>query len=281
MAAAGLVIAVSSASAATYNGDLIIGFTAGVGNDLLYDLGAPSSLTDGQTWNLNSLLTAGSFDLTSVQWGVVGSQTVNTTNRFAWCTKLSGTPPVLTGNSLWSTAVNQNVLGLYGQFGSAGAGQSAQVSSGVANSWFQQTVASPNSGSFHISYTNPNATGETNLSFYVIKANNTAPALMGHFSLAANGVVTFTTNSVVTPPPTPPVPQVVFLTRTGTTSTIFFTTTNNAAFTYRLYYTNSTGLTAPLSNWAVSATSVPGNGLTNSLTDTSTDMNRFYRVGVH
>lgn len=280
LAAAGLAVAATSASAAAYNGDLFVGFTAGVGRDLLFDLGAPTSITDGETWNLNSLLTDGSFDVSSVQWGVVGSQTVGTT-RTAWCTKLSGTPPVLVSNSGWSTAVNQNVLGLYGQFVTAGAGQSATVDSAVANSWFQQTVASPNSGSFHISYTNPNATGETNLNFYVITANNTAPTLLGHFSLAANGVVTFTTNSAVTPPANPPVPQIVLLTRTNTTSTIYFSTTNNAAFTYRLYYTNAAGLTAPLTNWAVSATSVTGNGLTNSITDTSADANRFYRVGVH
>ena len=103
---------------------------------------------------------------------------------------------------------------------------------------------------------------------------------MGTFSLAANGVVTFTTNSVVPPPPTPPVPQIVLITRTNTTSTIYFSTTNSA-FTYNLYYTNAAGLFAPISNWTVSASSVVGNGLTNSITDTTTDSDRYYRVGVH
>ena len=280
LAAAGLAIATTAASAATYNGDLIIGFTAGTGNDLLYDLGSPSSITDGQTWNLNSLLTTGGFDLTTVNWGVVGSQTVGA-NRFAWCSKVGSAPQSLNGNNAWSTKVNANVLAIYGQFPTAGAGQSAQTSSGGVNSWNQQTIASPSSGSFHIAYTNPNATGETNLNYYVIKADNSAATLLGHFSLGANGVVTFITNSVVTPP-TPPVPQIVQVTRTNTTSTIYFSTTNNAAFIYNLYYTNnSAGLTAPVSNWTVSAGSVIGNGLTNSISDTSTDMFRFYSVGVH
>jgi hypothetical protein len=279
LAAAGLVLACSARAAATYNGDLVIGFTAGVGNDLVYDLAAPASLTDGQTWNLNSLLAAGGFDLSSVQWGVVASQTTST-NRVTWCTKSSGTPPNVTGNSMWAS-IDHDVQGIYGQLPTAGAGQYYQPDVSLANSWWQQTVASPSSGSFHIAYANPNATGETNLNFYIAIANNTAPKLMGHFSLAANGVVTFTTNSVVPPPPTPPVPQIVLITRTNATSTVYFTTTNNAAFTYKLYYTNSAGLNTSLSNWTASAGSVVGNGQTNSITDTTTDLNRFYGVGVH
>jgi hypothetical protein len=40
-------------------------------------------------------------------------------------------------------------------------------------------------------------------------------------------------------------------------------------------------LTAPITNWTASPTTLTGNGNTNSLTDTSTDANRFYRIGVH
>ena len=147
------------------------------------------------------------------------------------------------------------------------------------NSWNQQTVVG-GTGKYKTAYIDPNATGITNVNFWKTITDSSAPQLMSAFALAANGVVTFMTNSVVPPPPIPPMPQVVLETRTSTASTNYFSTTNNAAFTYRIYYTNAAGLTAPLSNWAVSAASVTGNGLTNSIIDTSTDSSRFYRIEV-
>lgn len=108
--------------------------------------------------------------------------------------------------------------------------------------------------------------------------NNGAAYYVGYFTLNADGTMTFTRASLVTPQP--PAPKIVKVTRVGTTSTIFFTTTN-ASFTYTLYYTNSAGLSSSTSNWPASPTTFfPGNGLTNSLTDTTTATNRFYRVGV-
>jgi len=51
---------VMAAQAVTYNGDLIVGFTKASGNDLVYDLGAETTITNGQKWNLGSALaTAG------------------------------------------------------------------------------------------------------------------------------------------------------------------------------------------------------------------------------
>jgi hypothetical protein len=88
-------------------------------------------------------------------------------------------------------------------------------------------------------------------------------------------VLTFTTLSA-----NPPTPKIVAFNRSGTTDSIYFTTTNGS-FTYTLYYTNASGLTAPVTNWIASPTTVVGNGNTNVLTDTSTDANRFYRIGVH
>ncbi len=90
--------------------------------------------------------------------------------------------------------------------------------------------------------------------------------------------MTYKTNSVVV---IPPAPKIVSIVRTGGISTISFTTTNGT-FTYTLYYTNSAGLTAPLTNWAASTTTLVGNGNTNSLSDTTAaTTNRFYRIGVH
>src|SRR5579872_3048948 len=64
--------AVSSATAGTvYNGDLIIGFTVGTGNDLVYDLGPVSAVTNNRTWSLTSLLSG--YDLATVNWGIIGN----------------------------------------------------------------------------------------------------------------------------------------------------------------------------------------------------------------
>jgi hypothetical protein len=101
---------------------------------------------------------------------------------------------------------------------------------------------------------------------------------VGYFTLNPNGTMTFTRASTVVAQP--PAPQIVSIIRSGNTSTVFFTTTNGT-FTYTLYYTNSTGLTASTTNWPASPTTLVGNGNTNSLSDTTTDANRFYRVGAH
>jgi hypothetical protein len=98
---------------------------------------------------------------------------------------------------------------------------------------------------------------------------------VGYFQFNPDGTMTFTrgtTNSVVTIPP----PQIVSINRTANVSTISFTTTNGA--TYSLYYTNAAGLGTPVAGWP-STGSVAGDGTTKSLSDTTTDGVRFYRVG--
>src|ERR1700733_8129982 len=45
-----------SGGGATYNSDLILGFTATTGNDIEFDLGPASSLVSGDSWNLSSIL---------------------------------------------------------------------------------------------------------------------------------------------------------------------------------------------------------------------------------
>lgn len=112
-------------------------------------------------------------------------------------------------------------------------------------------------------------TGQTSGSAYYV----------GYFDLATNGVMTFTRSSgIVTPPPPPPAPTLA-ATRSGNTTTISFGTTNGA--TYTLYYTNAGGVTKPVATWPSMAGTVTGNGSTKQFTDTTTDTNRFYRVGAH
>jgi hypothetical protein len=101
---------------------------------------------------------------------------------------------------------------------------------------------------------------------------------VGYFQLSPSGTMSFTratvsTNPIVVPPP------VLSITRTGNSSTISFATTNGA--TYTLYFTNSAGLTAPVSAWPTVSGTLSGNGSTESFTDTTTDTTRFYQVSGH
>ena len=260
-----------ASQAATYNGDLLIGFTTGVGNDVIYDLGAATSLTDGQTWNLGSQLSG--FNLNNVSWGVIGDKNISTV-RYAWTTTdplgIAVQPVPSTG--VWN-AIDTALKSIYQNFATAGAGQSLSIAASDDNSWYNQTINGVSTSQYVNVYENPNVLGVTTDDYYSTVATNQPPQLVGHFSLAANGVVTFHTGSVV-----PPAPQ-LSITRNGNTATISFATVNGA--TYTLYYTNSPGLNAPIATWPSSPTTVMGNGQTNSIQDTTTDLNRVYRVGAH
>lgn len=107
---------------------------------------------------------------------------------------------------------------------------------------------------------------------------------LGYFTLNTDGTMTFTRDaaSVANPQPLPPVLTIStsIISSGGSNqenSVISFNTTNAA--TYTLYYTNASGLTSAVSNWATMSTTVTGDGLTHSVTNTSSDPNRFYRIG--
>jgi hypothetical protein len=116
-----------------------------------------------------------------------------------------------------------------------------------------------------LGFPDPNTGSTTGDAYYV-----------GYFELGSNGVMTFTRGASVTPPSPPPPPQLT-ITGSGSTITISFATTNGA--TYSLYYTNSAGLTAPVSSWPVMSATIPGDGTTKSFVDQASDPNRVYRVG--
>src|SRR5204862_713208 len=127
---------VSSLQAASYNSDLVIGFTDLIHNDKVYDLGSAASITNGQQWNLSTLLTG--YNLNNISWGVVGTATIGT-NRTAWVTT-GGLPPIpITGLNAWSK-VNTAVTAIYTIFPVAGVGQSGSANPGDDNSWNQQSI---------------------------------------------------------------------------------------------------------------------------------------------
>jgi hypothetical protein len=265
---------------ATYNSDLILGFTATTGNDIEFDLGPASSLVSGDSWNLNSIL--GSFNLATVNWGVVDTSDISNT-RLSYLTyndAVNGDnlPTIGGGVGTWNAINTANRTIYNNAFTSAGVHNAATIAASSPDSWNSETVNPTLGTQYQNENVNPNMVGEGAVDFWVQNEATGTDSVLGQFTLSASGVVTYKTNAVVVIPPTP---KIVSIVRTGGISTISFTTTNGA-FTYTLYYTNSAGLTAPLTSWAASATTLVGNGNTNSLTDTTVaTANRFYRIGVH
>ncbi len=262
------LVSVSAVKAESYS-DLIVGFTTQSGNDVLYDIvNGGTSLYNGETWSAATLgISAGSVG--SYSWGVIGDNGDNSApgTGTVWTTKAGLTPTKLNGGSAWG-AVDTGITTVYGN-------APGTIAATDPTSWNKETLNGTLGTDYLNAYLNPNTAGASTINFYEVIDNNTAPILTGTFSLASNGTLTFNTVSV-----TPPVPKITSVSRAGNNVTVFFTTTN-AVFTYTLYYTNSTGLSAPVTSWPSSPTTVIGNGLTNSIMDTTTDTNRFYRIGVH
>src|SRR5215468_5620688 len=97
LAATALAVA-ASAQAATYTGDLLIGFTSTSGSDFIFDAGQASALTSGQTFNLSSQLSG--FNLSTVHWGVIGDRNVGGI-RTAWTTIGTGLPNTIPNTASW------------------------------------------------------------------------------------------------------------------------------------------------------------------------------------
>jgi hypothetical protein len=101
-----------------------------------------------------------------------------------------------------------------------------------------------------------------------------SPTLIGTFSMnATNGAITFTRASAVVVPTLVP-SQIVKVIRAGSTTQVSFTTTNGD--NYQLLY--KTDLTDASWTTNTSAGVVAGNNATNSLNDSTSDEQRFYRI---
>lgn len=96
---------------------------------------------------------------------------------------------------------------------------------------------------------------------------------VGYFQLCPDGTMTFVRASQST---TPPPPQLT-VTKSGTTNLISFPSANGA--TYTLYYTNSAGLTRPVSTWPSLPAVIIGDGSVKTFTNSAPDSERYYRVG--
>jgi plastocyanin len=199
LAAAFAIIAVS-AQADTYSGDLVIGFSDGTHNDVVYDLGPESSITNGQTWKFGStgLNIITNLVLANTHWGVIGD---NTTTHSVWCST-DGTfiPRELSGHSDLIQNVEDPTENLYNNnMSPAAAGSYFLIDPNdiAGESWNHQMVtAHAVSGAYALLYEDPNILGAGSDFFYGLTGYNTDPVLLGSFTLAANFVVTYNTNSV-------------------------------------------------------------------------------------
>ena len=97
---------------------------------------------------------------------------------------------------------------------------------------------------------------------------------LGYFEFSSAGVMTY--RSGPSQGTTVPRPTVTGVTRVGTTATVSFTTVSGAQ--YSLRYTNSAGLTSPVSTWPTTGSPVAGDGSTKSIADVTSDAQRFYCV---
>jgi hypothetical protein len=95
---------------------------------------------------------------------------------------------------------------------------------------------------------------------------------MGYFQFNSDGTMTFTRETASTAPA-----QVnLSIARTDNTSAISFG--SSSGVTYKLFFTNSAGLSTPVSNWPSQSGTISGDGTTKSFQDTTADPVRFYRV---
>jgi hypothetical protein len=185
---AAALVSVGSLQAATYTGDLLIGFTSQSGNDFIYDLGQVSSLFSGETFNLSSGL--GGFNLSTVHWGIIGDKNVGGI-RTAWTTTGGLAPNAVPNTATWGS-IDTATKAIYQNLLVGGAGDSLSISASDDNSWNQQTLIGSLTTQYHNAYEDPNFVGIGSANFYSLLANGSAPSLVGSFSLSANGTLTFT-----------------------------------------------------------------------------------------
>ena len=104
-------------------------------------------------------------------------------------------------------------------------------------------------------------TGTSGLAWYI-----------GYFEFKSDGSMTFTREA----PSTTPSPVALSISRTNNLSTISFVSASSV--NYKLFFTNSAGLGAPVTNWPSQSGAITGDGTSKSFQDTTTDSMRFYRV---
>jgi hypothetical protein len=212
------------------SGDLLIGFEqAGAANNYVVDLGSASQFIGATTLNFQLSTADLAADFTSnwavntngatnVQWGVVGndqSKTVQSNANTVWFTEgevTAGTKNTaltgLSGSQLHTISSNiQNLETASGGFaGSTSTSDTTKAinqSPSAANSW---TSFSPGNTAFNLGFSieqpgSGSNTGPTDsvLDLFEYVPGASSASLLGTFSLAGNGDLTFNANAVPEP----------------------------------------------------------------------------------
>jgi hypothetical protein len=98
---------------------------------------------------------------------------------------------------------------------------------------------------------------------------------LGYFELGTNGSLTFYALS------TQQYPQPTLSASSDGAGNLFVSFPSTANGTYSLHYTNSAGLTAPVSTWATVSTNIVGDGTVKSFQQPISGPGFFYTVSVH
>src|SRR5215467_2792855 len=175
---AAALTAAASTQAATYTGDLLIGFTSQSGNDYVYDLGQTSSLFSGETFNLSGALAG--FNLNTVHWAVIGDKNVLGT-RTVWTTSVGLTPNPVPNTATWGS-IDTATKAIYQNLLIGGAGDSLSIAASDDNSWNMQAINGSLTTQYHNAYEDPTGVGIGSENFYSLVANGSAPTPVGNFS---------------------------------------------------------------------------------------------------
>ena len=295
------VLATPQVRAWSYSdGDLLLVFRASGHNNIEYDLGSVTNLlghTNGYTttisgWNASLITTEFGAGLPGVK--VILAATTSSTNTTptawvssadpniyaynvsgaAWTANLHGTinaigvRPLIPFNLTAAAVIPTNAF-IIGPFDPqiGGASYDSIVSGGNFNSIATWAGKAP------FSTTPVEQTVPGSFDFWAVQPTAIYPGsppdtLVGTFTITTNGVLTF----VAGPRP----PAITGITRSGNVSKIQFTTT--VGNTYSVVYTNKLG--AVTATWPVDATTLVGDGKTDTLNHTnSSSTAEFYRVG--
>jgi PKD repeat protein len=234
----------------TVNGDLIVGFSDETHNDVVYDLGPESAITNGETWKFGStgLNIMGSSVLANTYWGVIGD---TLSSNFVWLTTDgSFTPDTFSGHGEVNS-INSATVQIYDNMSGTGVGNYCSISPSappVGNSWYLSTINLTPPTPYAAVYDDPNMFGAGSAPFYGVLGLNANPVQLGSFTLAANFVLTYNTNSTSSTPAAPVASFSGSPTNLFVSQSVVFTNTSANTFTNSIWSfgdgnmaTNTTG----------------------------------------
>ena len=289
---AAATLASQAAQAAFTTNDLYLGFdNSSAQSDYIIDLGQATSAVGvggSSVKDLSSLISLGTFNsvFTSgadgVNIAVVGGDNVFP-GYAVYATQVrvggAGTAAVA-GSDLTAANHSQSVLSLASATLTGNPWPTAGTNTTDSTKSFTAKVGPTQvNGNFYSrSGVNPFGTIDSSSLIYLDLWHATvanAYAYQGYFTLDLSGSaprLTFTPAAASTPPSQPR----LSVTRAGNVTSIFFL--SSSSVTYKLFYTNSAGLTTPVSSWPALPGTITGDGTTQTFQDTTTDPIRFYRV---